>query len=91
MKILKTSALLLILALAFGACSPYPTTGVRAGVSVGPGFYGPRPYYRPYRPFYRPPVVVVPQRRVIVRPHPGYRGGFNPGYRRGWRGRGGRW
>lgn len=87
MKFLKTSALLLILAVAFTACSPYATTGVRGGVSVGTGFYGPRPYYRPY---YRPPVVVVPQRRAVVRPHPGYRGGFKNGYPRGFRrGRGG--
>jgi hypothetical protein len=94
MKLLKTSALFLILAVAFTACSPYATTGVSGGVSVGTGYYGPRPYYRPYayRPYYRPRTVVVPQRRVIVRPHPGYRNGFKNGYRRGyWRGRGGRW
>lgn len=94
MKFLKISALFLVLAVAFTACTPYATTGVGVGVGVGRGFYGPRPYsYGPYgyRPFYRSPVV-VPPRRVIVRPNPGYRNGFRNGYFRGYsRGRGGRW
>jgi hypothetical protein len=91
MKFLKTALILLALTTAFSACTPYARRPVGADVRVGVG-YGPRPYYRPYRPYYRRPVVVVPPRRVAVRPHPGYykspRGkGY---YQRGSR-RGGRW